>query len=225
MRSPRKKIVGWSVGPNDEHCCPAGAHSGQLGRGGEGDGRGAGPLDTCPPTMNEIEQEIWTLEGATWEELQTLVDLLNQALEATPDWVELWALHQAACTNMLHRACPACLEQLLVDGPHDPDPLIDDPHSVGEPTVMLRPPRKRGALYLPERSGILHRPGLVVVCETCADTQMVQPYDVALNDDHPLMGCSWRAAWAPCDQIVVTVRSGRGEVFCRAGRGRAGLSG
>ena len=49
-------------------------------------GQGTGLPDTCPSMMNEPGQEGWTLERARWEELQSLVDLLNQAVEVTPDW-------------------------------------------------------------------------------------------------------------------------------------------
>ena len=158
----------------------------------------AGPLDTCRPTMKEMEQRIWT----RWERLQELVGSLNQAVDASPDSDDLLDVYESAYAEMVHYACPACLEQFLVGGPHDRHPVIDDPRSLGEPTVMLCPPRKHGALYLSEGSAILHRPGLVIVCENCADTKTVLPYDVALNDDHPLVGCSWRAAWAPCNLIM-----------------------
>ena len=83
------------------------------------------------------------------------------------------------------------------------------PHG-GRTTVMLRPPRKSGILYLPDKSGVICRPGCVLVCETCADTRTVEPGDVAFNDDHPLVGCSWRAAWSVCD--VVMADDGRRRV-------------
>ena len=152
--------------------------------------------------MNELGQEGWTLERASWEELQSLVDLLNQAVEVTPDWVELCVLHQDAGTKMLQRACPACLQKMLIDDPYDPDPFIDDPHAVGEPKVMLRQPHKSGLLYLPEKNGIIYRPGCVLVCETCADTRTVGTEE-PFSDDHPLVGCSWRAAWSICNVIFV----------------------
>ena len=164
--------------------------------------------------MNELGQEGWTPERTSWEQLQSLVDLLNQAVEVTPDWVELCVLHQDTRARMLHRACPACLQQMFVDDPYHPDPVIDDPHTVGEPTVMLRPPRKSGILYLPDRSGVICRPGCVLVCEMCADTRTVEPGDVAFNDDHPLVGCSWRAAWSVCD-VVMADDGGRPVPFYR----------
>ena len=146
--------------------------------------------------------ESGTLERASWHQLQALLSSLNDALDATPDWAELSELHRVTRTKMLHRACPACLEALLVDDPYDPDPLFHAPDDLREPTVMLRPPHKHGVFYLPEKSGIMCRPGWLVVCEQCADSRTVDSEDVSFNDDHPLVGCSWQAAWSVCDVVI-----------------------
>ena len=111
-------------------------------------------------------------------------------------------LHHDAGTKMLRRACPACLQKMLIHDPYDPDPFIDDPHAVAEPKVMLRQPHKSGILYLPEKNGIVYRPGCVLVCETCADTRTVGTEE-PFSEDHPLVGCSWRAAWSICNVILV----------------------
>ena len=150
------------------------------------------------------EQEDWALERARWNELQTLLDVLSQGIEATPDWIELSVLHEAVRSEVLRRGCPACLGGGLTGGRGDPDPVIDDPHSVGEPTVMLRHPYKSMALSLPEGTGTVYRHGCVLVCDACADSRTVDSRDVACNGDHPLMGCSWRAAWSVCDEVWAT---------------------
>ena len=152
----------------------------------------------------DLEQEGWALERASWNELQTLLDLLSQGIETTADWVELSVLHQAVHSEVLRRGCPACLQDALTGGPSDPDSLIDDPYGVGEPTVMLRHSYKSRTLSLPENTGTVYRLGCVLVCNACADTGTIDFRDVAFNDDHPLMGCSWRAAWSVCDQVMAS---------------------
>lgn len=143
----------------------------------------------------------WVSERTVWSELQELVRLLGHAAEVAPDWVELCELHQEAVTMMVHRACPTCLEGMFADDPFEPDPVIDDPYAVGEPSVALRAPRRTGLLYLPEKNGRVLRPGRVVVCETCADTRSVSAGDIWGTDDHPLVGLSWRAAWSICGPV------------------------
>ena len=52
-------------------------------------------MDSRSPVTSDPGQEGWTLERATRNELHALLDLLNQGVETTPDWVELSVLQQA----------------------------------------------------------------------------------------------------------------------------------